>query len=222
LYLKVLFMKHNQEPIQQLTEIRDLMERSSKFISLSGFSGVFAGIFALIGAGIAFFWLDFDQQYFHIQRYFLEMSYLKLAFSWHLIILDAGIVLFLALLSGTFFSIRKARKKGLKIWDSSARRMLVSLMIPLATGGIFCLILWYHRMVYFIAPVTLLFYGLALLNASKYTYSEVRILGISELFLGLLASFFIGYGLLFWAFGFGVLHIIYGMLMYFKYEAIKM
>lgn len=213
-------MKQNQEPIHQLTEIRDLMERSSRFISLSGFSGVFAGIFALVGAGIAFFWLGFDQQYFSIHMYFLEMSYLKLALSWHLVILDATIVLLLALLSGAFFSIRKARKKGLKIWDSSARRMLINLMIPLATGGFFCLILWHHRMIFLIAPVTLLFYGLALVNASKYTYSEVRFLGISELVLGLLALFFIGYGLLFWAFGFGVLHIIYGLVMYFKYEAI--
>jgi hypothetical protein len=221
LCFKVLFMKQNQEPIQQLAEIRDLMERSSRFISLSGFSGVFAGIFALAGAGIAFFWLDFDQQYFRIHRYFLEMSFLKVALSWHLIIIDAIIVLALALLSGAFFSIRNSRKKGLKIWDRSARRMLINLMIPLLTGGIFCLILWHHRMIFFIPPVTLLFYGLALVNASKYTYSEVRILGISELVLGLMASFFIGYGLLFWAFGFGVLHIIYGLVMYFKYEVIR-
>jgi hypothetical protein len=43
-------------------------------------------------------------------------------------------------------------------------------------------------------------------------------LGICEIGLGLIASIYMGYGLLFWAVGFGVLHIIYGIVMYMKYE----
>ena len=214
-------MKPQQEPIQQLNEIRSLMERSSRFISLSGLSGVSAGILALIGAGIAFFYLDFDQRYFNIDRYFQEMSYKRFAGSWLFISLDALAVLFFALFAGYYFTSRKAKKSGLKVWDPVARRLLINLFIPLAAGGLFCLILLYHRLVFMVAPATLIFYGLALLNASKYTLHEVRVLGISEIILGLMASWLVGYGLLFWAVGFGVLHIFYGLMMFFRYETEK-
>jgi len=198
------------------------MERSFRFISLSGLSGVAAGIFALIGSGIAFLYLDFDHS--HIipeSSYLTENNYSRFSDSLTFIILDALIILVLALASAVFFTTRKARRRGLKVWDNSARRMVINLMIPLASGGIFCLILLYHHFVFLLAPATLLFYGLALLNAGKYTYHEIRVLGISEIILGLMASWLIGYGLLFWAIGFGVMHIFYGLIMYFRYEAVK-
>jgi hypothetical protein len=194
------------------------MERSSRFMSLSGLSGVSAGIVALIGAGIAFFYLDFDQRYFDINRYFAEMSYLKFNRSWLVLTLDALIVLLLALFASVYFTTIKARKQRLKVWDGTARRMLTNLFIPLAAGGVFCLILLYHHLIFLVAPATLVFYGLALLNASKYTFHEVRVLGLSEIILGLMASWLVGYGLLFWAIGFGVMHILYGMMMYFRYD----
>jgi hypothetical protein len=210
-------MEMNQKPIEQLTEIRNMMERSSRFISLSGLSGVAAGVIALIGSGIAFFFLGFDQRYFAMKSYFNGISYLRFNHSWRLIILDASLIL--ALAAGIYFTTQKARNKGLKVWDGTGQRMVVNLLIPLASGGIFCLILLSHHLVFLLAPATLLFYGLALLNASKYTFHEVRVLGISEIILGLMASWFPGYGLLFWAFGFGVLHIFYGVMMYSRYEA---
>jgi hypothetical protein len=214
-------MEQNTEPIQQLNEIRSLMERSSRFISLSGLSGISAGIVALIGAGIAFFYLDFNQGGFDIDRYFMEMSYRRFSNSWLFITLDALIVLALALFSGIYFTTRRARKQGLKAWDLSARRVLINLFIPLSAGGIFCLILLYHHLIFLMAPATLIFYGLALLNAGKYTYHEIRVLGISEIILGLMASWLVEYGLLFWAIGFGVMHIFYGSMMYFRYESSK-
>lgn len=207
-----------KEHIQQLNEIRSLMERSSRFLSLSGLSGVFAGIIALIGAGAAFAYLDFDQWNFDIDRYFTEKAYQNFRHSWLFITLDALIVLLLALAAGIFFTTRKAKRQGLKVWDSTARRMLFNLFIPLFAGGIFCLILLAHHLVFLVAPATLIFYGLALLNASKYTFHEVRILGLSEIILGLAAACLVGYGLLFWAVGFGVLHIFYGTMMYYRYE----
>ena len=214
-------MENNHASIQQLNEIRNLMERSSRFISLSGLSGVSAGIAALVGAGIAFFYLDFDQRYFDINRYFIEKSYLRLGNSWLFITLDAMIVLIFALCSSIYFTTRKARKLGLKVWDHTARRLLINLFIPLSAGGFFCLTLLYHHLVFLVAPATLIFYGLALLNASKYTLHEVRVLGILEIFLGLMASWLVGYGLLFWALGFGILHILYGLIMFIRYEGLN-
>ena len=109
-------------------------------------------------------------------------------------------------------------KKEQKIWDALTRRLLINLMIPLITGGLFCLALFYHGYIALIAPATLIFYGLALINSSKYTFNDVRYLGISEIVLGMIALFMLGYGLEVWAIGFGLLHILYGSLMYFKYE----
>lgn len=131
---------------------------------------------------------------------------------------DAAIILILALGSAIFFTTRRAKKNGLLIWDATIKRLLINLFIPLITGGLFCLVLLFHRQIYLIAPATLVFYGLALLNASKYTLNEIKYLGISEIIIGLIACFLVGYGLIFWAFGFGFLHIVYGAIMYNKYE----
>ena len=140
------------------------------------------------------------------------MGYLKFFF------LDAALVLIFAISFGIFFTTRKAKKKGQKIWDKLSQRLLINLLIPLVAGGIFCLALLKHGMFSLVAPATLIFYGLALVNASKYTLTDIHYLGLIEIVLGLIALFYIGYGLEFWAIGFGVLHIVYGLMMYFKYE----
>jgi uncharacterized protein YjeT (DUF2065 family) len=131
---------------------------------------------------------------------------------------DAFLVLFASIIVAISLSMRKARTKGVKIWDSAAKRLLINMFIPLCAGGVFCLILIYHGLIGFVAPATLIFYGLALINASKYTLNDIRYLGLTEVGIGLLAAIWIGYGLLFWAIGFGIIHILYGAAMYYKYE----
>ena len=210
-------MNDQEKHLQDLASIRSLMERSSRFISLSGLSGVFAGSFALIGAAAAYLYMDFGLQEFYYKKAYLPDGSLNTSFLIFFLV-DALAVLVASLASGMFLTMRKARKKGQTIWDKVAMRMLINLMIPLGTGGVFCLILLHHHMVELMAPATLLFYGMALLNASKYTLNDIRYLGICEIILGLLASYYAGYGLLFWSIGFGVLHIIYGLSMYVKYE----
>lgn len=210
----------NQAHLENLSEIRNLMERSSRFISLSGLSGVFAGIIALIGAAVAFWYFDSSLYYpDYTSRIFTPDWQVRLD-TVLFVLLDASIVLVLAIGVGIFFTTRRARKKGLNIWDPVAIRLMTNLAIPLVTGGIFILILVFKfHGVALAAPATLIFYGLGLINASKYTLNDIRYLGVSEIILGLIASFFAGYGLLFWAIGFGLLHIIYGTVMYYKYEA---
>lgn len=211
-------MNKETEHLETLTEIRSLMERSSRFISLSGLSGVCAGVFALLGAAAAFIYLDLDilSEDYHAHAFDgngrLRPDFLTFA------IINASCVLIGSLVAGSFFTIRKARQKGQTIWDKTAQRLVINLAIPLATGGVFCLLLLHHRLIGLIAPATLIFYGLALINASKYTLNDIRYLGFSEIILGLLGCYFVWHGLLFWAIGFGVLHIIYGIVMYNKYE----
>ncbi len=210
-------MSKHQEHLETLSEIRSLMERSSRFISLSGLSGVAAGVIALAGAIVAAIYLEvnlFEEHHYYVIRQGEKwgMDY------WTFFFVDAGVVLILALAAGIYFTTKKARKSGQKIWDPTARLMLINLAIPLGAGGIFCLILIHHGWFGLVAPTTLIFYGLALLNGGKYTLNDIRFLGITEIILGLIATYYLGYGLLFWAIGFGVLHIVYGIAMYMKYD----
>lgn len=207
-------MKTEQEYIQDLSEIRSMMERSTKFLSLTGLSGVLAGIYALAGAYIAYeiFYFNPDEIiYDTLARQQLSASVIKLfAIALAILILAVGTAIFL--------SYRKATRNGEKLWTATAKRMAISMAIPLFTGGIFILIIFSKGLIGLIAPVTLVFYGLALINASKFTYNEVKYLGLLEIVLGLVSSWYIGFGLLFWAIGFGVLHIVYGIYMHLKYE----
>jgi MFS family permease len=209
-------MKNN--PVHQIAEIKDMMEKSSRFISLSGLSGISVGIIAIIGSMIAFFLLDYDLRYFQSETYFMNHGNLISMRTVYSLFIVAVIILSTALSSAVFFTVRKARRSNLKVWNHITKVLLANLMVPLVTGGVFCIILGYYGLIFLIAPATLIFYGLALINASKYTFNEVRWLGILEILLGLLAAIFSGYGLFAWATGFGVLHIIYGSVMYFKYD----
>lgn len=212
-------MESQKTPSETLNEIRSLMERSSRFISLSGLSGVAAGLFAIFGAALVYLYLDMipfgGKKLYYVKAIHSSkwgMNYITF------FLLDALFVLTGAIACGIFFTTRKAKQKGQKIWDALSQRLLVNLMVPLITGGIFCLGLFYHGFFGFLAPTTLVFYGLALVNASKYTLHDIRNLGYCEIILGLLSLFFLGYGLEVWVIGFGFLHIIYGSLMYWKYE----
>ena len=202
-----------QDPKDDLQHIRQMMERSSRFISLSGLSGVVAGIIALVGAGLAYYILKQ-----HNIEYFTSQN---LQFSRQVIgplSILAMLVLLAALALGILFTVQKSRKNGLRIWTAATKALLLNLFIPLATGGVACLAALFHGYFALVAPATLIFYGLALVNASPYTYSDIRSLGFAEIALGLLALFLLGYGLVFWALGFGVLHIVYGLVMYKKYK----
>ena len=211
-------MAKENNHLETLAEIKSLMERSSRFLSLSGLSGVFAGLFAIAGALIAYAYFGigvgssafFDGAKDAAGNPNTEFYIFFLA--------DASIVLIASLSVGYLFTSKKARKQGDQVWTNATKRMLSNLMLPLFAGGVFCLILMHHGFVGLLAPTTLIFYGLALLNASKYTLDDVRYLGIMEILLGLIAAFFMDYGLLFWLIGFGLFHIIYGLLMYKKYE----
>ncbi len=215
----------SNDPLNELAHIRGLMDRSTRFLSLSGLSGVVAGAVALVGAYAArahhkaLLWeeaasgqassalVNADPA---AQRVWWEhVSFL---------LVDGATVLLLALLGAFWFTWRRSRRMGQGLWDASARRMAINLFVPLAFGGLFALALVFHGAVYLLPAATLLFYGLGLLNAAKYTLDEIRWLGLSEASLGVVAAFWADAGLLFWALGFGVLHILYGGIMYMRHE----
>ena len=211
--------KEQLKHLETLTQIRDLMDRSSRFISLSGLSGIAVGSFALLGLALAYGFLGIwpfqeGPEYYTIARETHKWGMGHYTFFF----LTAIFVLAFAIASGIFFTTRKARQKGYQIWDATTKRLLMNLIIPLLTGAVFCLALYYHAQSEFVAPATIVFYGLGLVNASKYTFNDIRMLGILEIILGSIALFYPKYGLEIWGLSFGILHIIYGILMYYKYE----
>jgi hypothetical protein len=207
-------MKEKQDYIRDIAEIRSMMERSSKFLSLSGWSGIMAGIYALLGAYVAYSVFNFNPDEIALNT----MKSESLASSLPSVIILAILILMLAVGTAIVLSYKKAIKRGETVWNPTSRRLLANMAVPLLAGGILILVLISKGFVGLIAPLTLLFYGIALYNAGKFTYDEVKILGMIQIALGLINSYFIEFGLLFWAIGFGVVHIIYGIYMHFRYE----
>lgn len=210
-------MENSQQQLEALHDIRQMMKQSNRFLSLSGFSGIFAGVYALVGAYAGHTVINkFVRNVIQDGGYSSE-SYKEMILT---CILICFFVLALSIITALYFSSRKAKKKGYKLFDHTAWRLLINMLVPLAAGGLFCMALLYHgkEMVGLISPAMLMFYGVALVNGSKYTLHDIRYLGYLEIILGLMASFYMGAGLLFWSIGFGLLHIVYGTIMWFKYE----
>ncbi len=213
-------MLEQQQTLKDIHTIKQMMERSSRFISLSGLSGISAGICALIGAWLAYPYV------FGYKDYMMNpgRDYSETSNNAYSIILNsylfwiAAATFMTALISSFIFTYIKSKKEGIPIWGNSAKRLLFNVSIPLLVGGIFLFKLLQFGTFGLVAPGCLLFYGLALINASKYTLVEVRYLGYCQILLGIINLWFVGYGLYFWALGFGVLHILYGGYMWWKYE----
>lgn len=203
----------DQKISDDLAHIRSMMERSSRFLSLSGLSGIGAGIVGLMAGFMAMYLTNdyfVDYNLYQPKVYQPDMLY-------RLIVLGASALL-LAIFCGCYFTVRKSKKLSLQIWTAATKKILVQLAIPLMVGGIFVLALLQYNLYGLVAGTTLIFYGLALVNAEKYTYSDIKYLGFLEIILGCLSLFFIGKGLIFWTIGFGVLHIVYGIILYRKYK----
>lgn len=209
--------KENTQHLEAILDIRNMMKKSTRFLSLSGLSGVFAGIYALSGGIMAY---KYSQSILEDWAYGRTESLDRDTIYLNFILIAVGVLL-LSVITAYFFSNRKAKRDGHTLFDHTAIRVLINLCIPLTAGGIFCVALLFHGAVAFIAPTMLLFYGLALINASKYTYDDIRYLGLLEIALGLVNAFNLNNGLVYWMIGFGVLHIVYGAAMWFKYERKK-
>jgi hypothetical protein len=213
-------MNTQQQSLGDLQHIKNMMERSSRFVSLSGLSGVSAGLCALIGATIAHPYV-FGKKDFIIDN---NTAIAQAATNDYSIILNtylfwiAAATFIAALISSFFFTFIKSKKDGTPIWGTTAKRLMINVSIPVIVGGLFLVKLLHFGTFGLIAPGCLIFYGLGLINASKYTLDEIRYLGYAQIILGIINFWFIGYGLYFWAAGFGIMHIVYGIYMWMKYE----
>lgn len=207
-------MNEEQDYIRDIAQIRSIMERSSKFLSLAGWAGIMAGLYALIGAYVAYTVFEFNPD----ELMYSSGQSTKLASSLPEVILLALFILILAIGTAIFLSSNKAAKRGEKLWNALVRRLVTNMAIPLIAGGLLIIILIAKGFIGLMAPFSLLFYGIALYNASQFTYEEIKSLGLIQIGLGLFSAYFVTYGLVCWALGFGVAHILYGIYMHYRYE----
>jgi hypothetical protein len=195
--------------LKDIQEIKKIMNKSTRFLSLSGLSGILAGIYALIGAFLAY---SIIKNYFNYNKHnTVNPNLIELK----LILIALGVAL-LSIITAYVLTKKKAKKENQSLWNSTVKRLLFHFTIPLVVGGILSLQLLNMGFIGLIAPITLIFYGLALFNASNFTFSNIKYLGLAEIILGIISLNYIGYGLYFWAIGFGLFHIVYGSIMYFK------
>lgn len=209
----------NQKIEKDIIEIRRIMEESTKVLSLSGFSGISVGIIALVSIYLAYYYIDIylpETAYADVYKSSVNVFRSDAFFNVFLLAISTIV---LSLSSAYYFTFKKNKITSRELFKSpNTKKFLFDLFIPLFFGGMMCLIASYHVIYLMIIPLTLVFYGLALVNASKFSTKEIRQLGIFECIIGLLSFFFLQYSEIFWAFGFGVLHIIYGILIYLRYE----
>ncbi len=198
------FIMSEENYLKDISEIKNMMNRSSRFISLSGLSGIFAGLYAITGAIIAYYFIfPYQDEYVILNSWNFKM----------LVILLISIAV-LSFVTAYLLTTRKAKINQEKIWDTTTKRLLINFLIPLVTGGIYIIIKLNSQHYGLTASLMLIFYGLALVNASKYTLGNIKYLGYVEIILGLICAALPGYGFWFWLIGFGISHIIYGSIMY--------
>jgi hypothetical protein len=198
---------------RDIASIRNMMEQSTKFISLSGLSGILAGVYCLAGSVAAYYISYYPYPPFSDQLQSINDPLVLAELTG-----IALLIMFASIVTGIWLSYRKAKRQGRNLWSKASRRLSIKIAVPLIAGGIFALIMICTDHFELAAPTCLIFYGVALLQASDNTFDEVRYLAFSEIILGLIAAVYTGYGLVFWAIGFGFLHIIYGTILYHKYD----
>lgn len=209
---------NNQEALNTLNDIRKMMEKSTRFLSLNGISAIVIGIYACIAAIIAYFILGENTPLLS-DTYNIPTLQVNTPDRLSLLIIFAGILIILSITTGVMMCLQKAWKNHQQLqFDRTAKRFLWNFFMPLVVGGILCLSFISQQHYGLTSSIMLIFYGIALINASNYTYSNTRYLGYAELILGLADSFIEGYALLFWVTGFGIFHIIYGILFHLKYD----
>ena len=214
-------MNDQNHHLDTLQDIKQMMERSSRFISLSGLSGIAAGSCALVGAWFAYGVIEPNRGAANNLRYITAPGSPDISISdWmgNQLVQIAAITFVAAFILSFIFTYLRSKKTNTPIWGTTAKRLMINVMIPMVAGGIYLLKLMENQAYGLIAPGSLIFYGLAVLNASKYTLHETKYLGYSEILLGIISLWFIGYGIYFWAIGFGVFHIVYGTIMWWRYE----
>jgi len=186
------------------------MERHSSFFSLSGFTGILIGI---VGC-IAIFLVDTMTHGYGIN--FDGFSQLPILF------LEIGIMVIgiLTIVLSLFILWKRGRNKAKKnkqgLWNAFAKKQRINLLLLLLVFLVILILIGskgYYRL---ITPLLLSFYGLLLLNLSRFQSKSLLFLGLATLILGIVSYVSYTDKIFLLALGVGIFPIIYGLLTFNK------
>lgn len=205
----------NKDAIQDLESIRTMMERSSRFQTINGWGVTAVGLIALVAALVAngLFYEGSDSWF---STLYGNTDYL---WSHKTQIAIIGALILVAVCGGIVFfsSLWMAKRKKISVTlDPNMRRTMFNFAVPLLAGAILCTALLVQGHYGLTSSIMLIFYGLALINCHHFSHRLLGVLGYLELALGLADCFVVTHALLFWALGFGVLHVVFGLLLIVK------
>lgn len=207
-----------KEVRQTLNDIREMMSKSSRFQSVSGWSIIIVGLYAAVASAMAAAVIgvgDWLPGFENLHRY----ANLNTPSRIRTAALIAIGLLALSLLTVFVFAIVKSKRHHLRFaLDKRMMQMLLDFFVPLAAGGLLSMALVMQGHYGLTSSIMLLFYGLALINCSHYTYPVLRYLGYAELLIGVVDCFTMSHALLFWFLGFSVMHILFGIVYVLMFE----
>ena len=194
--------------LKDISEIKNMMNKSSRFNSLSGISGIATGIYAIIGSLIG---------YQYVTKNNIEISNLD-RFHFSLLFADLVLIIFLSLITSLIITRRKVKVDGISSGSILTKKMLSNFLIILIPSTIYVLILILNHDFVGAGSLMLFFYGASLINASHNTLEEIKTLGLIEIVLGILIILIPAFAFWIWLIGAGIIHVIFGLYMYFKHE----
>lgn len=191
-----------EKAAEDILHIRTVMDRTVKFGSVSGTAGIISGFVAIASALVAWQWLGVGL--------FVDPDSFSYTEGKYLLLLGAA-VMALSVTTAAVLSVRNAARRKESIWTGTTQRLVYAMAVPLVPGGLFALLLLYAGSLYLALAATLIFYGIAMHSAAAFSHAEFRPLGLLCTASGLAAAAFPAYSLLFWLLGFGLLNIIFGL-----------
>lgn len=185
----------HQQAAESLRFIHATMERAAGFSAVPGWGGVMMGLTALLAAGVA-----------HPLR-FTEM--------WLKVWLAAAVV---ATAIGLAAIVLKARRSGMPLAGPAGRKFALALSPAIGAGAILTFVLYRNGSIRDLPGCWLLLYGTAVTSGGALSVRVVPMLGLSLMALGVAALAAPAvWGDAFLALGFGVLHIVFGIVIARRY-----
>lgn len=191
-----------REAEENLRVIRELMERSTRYTTFSGYSGVLAGTASITGCIITWLLQQGPSGLYPARVPFL--------LTWSLVVL-------FAIGADYLLTKRHAARVGKHILSRLGQQMAFASLPGLGTGALLTLLLVRHHLLNEVYPLWMLCYGIAICAVGLFSQREVKYLGALFLCAGALTLVLIqgqpGWGLPMMALSFGGFHIVWGVLM---------
>jgi hypothetical protein len=191
-----------EEARENLRVIRQTMERSTKYSTLSGLSGVLIGLAAIAGV-LATNWLTGDAPpgasvYRHPSA---------LALVWVSVLVMAVAIDFAC-------NKRRAARVGKHVVSPLGAHIVLAALPAFLAGGVLTLFFYQHALLYYVWGVWMLSYGLAISAVGLFSVKPVLALGAAFVLAGAVTLLLpLPYHLYMMALTFGGFHIGYGVVM---------